>query len=229
MKRDPERLHVSVNMAMSLDGRITTRRRERMTLGSKHDRRLMDELRAEADAVIVGAGTVRHDGFPIVVRNEDILQKAAARRPDPHPVNVILSRTLDIPTARPIFLRKETEKVIFTTSEAPASRVRRLSKVAEVVVLKRRTLSPSVVLEHLRRRGMERVLLEGGGEVHFAFAREHVVDEIYITLTPRLIGGQGAPTILDGRGFLKKDHIRLKLVSCTQVSHEVFLRYRVLY
>jgi len=214
-------------MAMSLDGRISTRRRERMTLGTRHDRRLMDELRATNDAVIVGAGTVRHDGFPILVRDDDIRREAARRRPDPHPVNVILSRALDLPATRPIFQRKETQKLVFTTRQAPAARVRRFARLAEVIVLPRQTLSPRAVLTELSKRGMKRVLLEGGGEIHYAFAREGVVDELYITITPRLIGGRGAPTILDGSGFLNRNHIRLELISCEQIENELFVRYRV--
>jgi 2,5-diamino-6-(ribosylamino)-4(3H)-pyrimidinone 5'-phosphate reductase len=221
------RPHVAVNMAMSLDGRISTRKREQITLGTKNDRRLMDELRARYDAVIVGAGTVRYDGFPILVRHDDIRKKRVGRGKDPHPVNVILSRTLNLPTDRAIFQRRDTNKVIYTTKAAPASRVRRFEKLAEVVVLTGRVLSPAAVLDDLWKRGMKKVLLEGGGEIHFAFARAHAVDEIYVTITPRLIGGVGAPTILDGKGFLKHEHRKLELVSCKRVGDELFLRYRV--
>jgi 2,5-diamino-6-(ribosylamino)-4(3H)-pyrimidinone 5'-phosphate reductase len=221
------RPYVAVNMAMSLDGRITTRKREQITLGTEHDRRLMDELRARYDAVIVGAGTVRHDGFPILVRHDDIRKKRVGRGRDPHPVNVILSRTLNLPTDRAIFRRPDTNKIIYTTKAAPVTRIRRFEKLAEVVVLPRRTLSPAAVLDDLWKRGMRKVLLEGGGELHFAFAYAHAVDEIYVTLTPRLIGGTGAPSILDGKGFLKKEHRKLELVSCKRIGNELFLRYRV--
>ena len=122
----------------------------------------MDELRSDSDAVIVGAGTVRHDGFPILVRDDDVRQGAVARGRDPHPVNVVVSRSLDIPTMRPIFRRRETRKLIFTTNAAPMSRVRRFEKFAEVVVLRRRTLSPTAVLEHLGKLGMKKVLLDLG-------------------------------------------------------------------
>jgi riboflavin biosynthesis pyrimidine reductase len=60
----------------------------------------------------------------------------------------------------------------------------------------------------------------------FAFAKAGLVDEWYITITPRLIGGRNAPSFLDGEGFLKRDHIELKLVSEKRVGDELFLRYR---
>jgi riboflavin-specific deaminase-like protein len=214
-------------MAMSLDGKITTHRREDISLGTKHDRRLMDELRADADAVIVGSGTVKHDGFPILMRYEDLEARRVSRGRSPHPINVTMSRTLSLPVNRPFFQHPETDKIVFTTQNAPASRVKRFSRFAEVLVLPRRTISPRAVLENLQQRSINRVLLEGGGEVHFAFAKEGVIDEVYITLTPRLIGGAAAPTILDGKGFLAADHLNLRLLSTKRIGDELFLKYSV--
>jgi riboflavin-specific deaminase-like protein len=213
-------------MAISLDGRISTRRREQITLGSRHDRHLMDVLRSRADAVIVGAGTVRHDGFPVLVRDRTVRRKRTASGLPPHPVNVVLSRALDMPLARAIFKRDDTRRIVYTTRLATQARVKRFGRVAEVVVLRGKSISPTTVLRDLRRRGIKRVLLEGGGELHFAFAKERVVDEVYVTLTPRLIGGD-APSLLDGTGFLKDDHPELELVSTRRVGDELFLRYRV--
>jgi riboflavin-specific deaminase-like protein len=215
-------------MATSLDGRISTRTREHITLGSRHDRHLMDVLRARADAVIVGAGTVRHDGFPVLVRDPDVRRERVARGRTPHPVNVILSNRLDLPTSRKIFRRPDTEKLIFTSSQATRARVRRFAGIAEVVVLRASTVRPAAVLRELRARNVRNVLLEGGGELHFSFAREHLVDEIYVTITPRLIGGD-APSLLDGAGFLKKNHLKLELVSHRRIGDELYLRYRVKY
>ena len=222
-----ERPHVAVNMAMSLDGKISTYRREDISLGTEHDRRLMDVLRADADAVIVGSGTVRHDGFPIRIRYSDLEAGRVAHGRTPHPVNVTMSRELNVPSTRPFFRNPDTEKIVFTTRAAPATRIKLISRFAEVVTLRNRKISPTAVLAELSRRGMRRVLLEGGGELHFAFAREGVIDDLYITLTPRLIGGVTAPTVLDGKGFLAADHIDLRLVTRKQIGDELFLRYSV--
>ncbi|MCI0452636.1 MAG: dihydrofolate reductase family protein [Candidatus Latescibacteria bacterium] len=214
-------------MAVSVDGRITTREREHVSLGSERDRRLMDELRARADAVVVGAGTVRHDGSPMRIRYEDLRERRAARRLPVHPVNVVLSRALDLSVRSRFFASQETRRIVFTTKRAPKARVRAFERVAEVVVLPGTELSPRSVMAALARRGCRRVLLEGGGEVHFAFAEAGLVGEVYVTVTPRLIGGKNAPSLLDGEGFLWKDHVRLRLVSARRAGEEVFLRYRV--
>jgi riboflavin-specific deaminase-like protein len=218
---------VVVNMAVSVDGRITTRAREHVALGSERDRRLMDELRTRADAVIIGAGTVRHDGHPMIIRYADLRARRRALGKPVHPVNVVMSRALDMPVRARFFLSRDTRRIVFTTRSAPAARVRRFERVAEVIVLPGNDLSPRRVLSALARRGLRRVLLEGGGEVHFAFAKAGLVSDVYVTVTPRLIGGQEAPSLLDGEGFLWKDHLRLRLVSARRVGEEVFLRYRV--
>jgi len=220
------RTTVTVNMAISVDGRINTRRREPFALGSEHDRRLMDVLRARADAVIVGAGTVRHDGHPMVIRYADLRAQRVALGLSPHPVNVVLSRRLDLPLRRKFFAVAHAQRIVVTTRLAPAASVRRLASAAEVIVLPSNTLAPARVVEALAARGLCRLLLEGGGEVHFAFAKAGIVDQWYVTVTPRLIGGTGAPSFLDGTGFLKRDHLQLELVSQRRVGDEIFLRYR---
>jgi 2,5-diamino-6-hydroxy-4-(5-phosphoribosylamino)pyrimidine 1'-reductase len=224
--RTPPALPVVVNMAVSVDGRITTRTRERVALGSERDRRLMDELRARADAVIVGAGTVRHHGHPVVIRYQDLRRRRLARRRPPHPVNVVLSRSLRLPLRARFFTAPATRRIVFTTRGAPKARVRRFERVAEVVVLPGASISPRRVMQALRARGIRRVLLEGGGEIHFAFAKAGLVGEVYVTVTARLIGGKAAPSLLDGEGFLWKDHVRLRLVSARRAGEEVFLHYR---
>ena len=219
------RSHVIVNMAVSVDGRINSRTRERFPLGSEHDRRLMDVLRERADAVIIGAGTVRHDGHPMLLRYPDLVARRKKRGASPHPVNVVLSGDLDLPV-RPFFVGDATRRIVFTTRRASAARMRKFERVAEVVILPGKEPSPRRVVEALRERGLKRLILEGGGEVHFAFAKAGLVDEWYITVTPRLIGGRTAPSFLDGEGFLRSNHIELKLASLRKVGDELFLRYR---
>jgi riboflavin-specific deaminase-like protein len=220
------RSHIIVNMAVSVDGRINTRRRERFALGSEHDRRLMDVLRERADAVIVGAGTIRHDGHPMLLRYADLCARRVARGQDPHPVNVVLSSDLGIPLRQKFFASAQVKRIVFTTRRAPVARARRFERVAEVVVLPGAVPSPARVVAALRERGLKRLILEGGGEVHFAFAKAGLVDEWYVTVTPRLIGGKDAPSFLDGEGFLKRDHRELRLVSQRRIGDELFLRYR---
>ena len=227
MKQPFDFPYVIMNMAMSLDGKTSTRRRESITLGTSHDRLLMDKLRAQVDAVIIGAGTLRADGFPLLVRNADIRRRRSGRGLDPHPVNVLLSRTLDIPTRRKFFSHPDTRKVIYTRRSAGPVKRRRFEKYAEVVPVPGRISYLKYVLSDLTSRGFKKALVEGGGELNYSFFREGLVNEIYLTITPRIIGGGKAPTMVDGRGFLKHNHIELSLRSAKRIGDELFLRYMV--
>jgi 2,5-diamino-6-(ribosylamino)-4(3H)-pyrimidinone 5'-phosphate reductase len=219
-------VRVILNVAMTVDGKIASVRRESFPLGSPEDRRRMDRLRAEADAVIVGSGTMRVDGYPLVVR-DPLLAEARRRRGRPHPVNVLMSRSLEVPLDRPFFHHPETERIVFTTADAPASRLRAMQPLAEVIRLPGPDLHPEEVLRALEERGIERVLLEGGGRLNAAFFAAGLVDEVYLTLTPWILGGRDAPTPVDGTGFLFQDRVALELLSCEPVDSEIFLHYAV--
>ena len=227
MSREQNRPHVGVNMAMSADGKTSTYRRELFSLGSPSDRYLMDVLRAKVDAVVIGARTLSSDGWAIRVRHPDIRMQRVEQKRTPHPLNVVLSTDLRIPARAEFFTYPETEKLVITTRRAPATRVERFGRLAEVVVLPRERIRARDALRVLADRGAKRVLVEGGGTLNFSFFRENLVDEVYLTITPRILGGATAPTPVDGRGFLKNSHVRLKLVSSSRNGDELFLRYRV--
>jgi 2,5-diamino-6-(ribosylamino)-4(3H)-pyrimidinone 5'-phosphate reductase len=224
MTRKP---HVGVNMAMSADGKVSTYRRETFSLGSAWDRRLMDVLRARADAVVIGARTLALDGWAIRVRDPAIRKRRAERRGRPHPLNVVVSTDAKLPARAEFFTYPDTEKLVVTTRRAPAARVDRLRKIAEVAVLPGERILARDVLGILAARGARRVLVEGGGTLNFSFFREGLVDEIYITVTPRILGGADAPTPVDGKGFARNTQIRLRLATLRRRGDEIFLKYCV--
>lgn len=215
-------------MAMSADGKISTHRRETFSLGSPEDRHLMDVLRARADAVIIGAGTLKVDGWAIRVRDREVRKRRASRGRPPHPLNVVLTTALDLPAKTQFLADPRTEKLIITTRSAPPARIARFGKSAGIHVLPHKRIRARAALDVLAARGVRRVLLEGGGELNFSFFAANLVDEIYITVTPRILGGADAPTVVDGKGFLESAHPRLELASCRRRGNEVFLRYRVI-
>jgi 2,5-diamino-6-(ribosylamino)-4(3H)-pyrimidinone 5'-phosphate reductase len=221
------RPHVGVNMAMSADGKVSTARRETFSLGSPWDRYLMDVLRARADAVVIGARTLSLDGWAIRVRHPAVRKRRLRQHRRPHPLNVVVSTDLDLPCEVEFFSFPETEKLVITTRRAGEARVRKFRKIAEVVVLPVGRIRPQDVLGVLGDRGVRRVLVEGGGTLNFSFLRDNLVDEIFLTVAPVIVGGAAAPTPVDGRGFLKDSLVRLKLVSSRRRGDEVFLKYCV--
>lgn len=217
--------HVTINMAMSADGKISTYRRETFSLGSRTDRYLMDVLRARSGAVVIGARTLSLDGWAIRIRDEEVKRNRVKVR---HPLNVVVSTDLDLPARSQFFTFEETDKLIITTKKASTRRIRKFEKLSDVVVVPRARVRPADILEILAQRKIKRVLVEGGGTLNYSFFRENLVDELYVTVTPRILGGSDAPTPVDGAGFLANSHVHLELVSSRRRGDEVFLRYRVI-
>lgn len=217
-----------MNMAMTADGKITSARREEPSFASRRDKRTMDRYRAEADAVLVGAGTLRADDPPLGVRDPEM---RAYRRSLGKPeglLNVLVTATAAVPaTAR--FFRDPAAmgRIVATVDDAPAERLEALSKVAEVWTLGRGVVDLAVLLRRLKARGVERLLVEGGGELNWGFVRDDLLDELYLTVAPALLGGRDAPTPCEGEGLAMSDRRRLALVATEVVDGEIFCRYRV--
>ncbi len=220
------RPYILLNYAVSLDGKISTAQRDPVRFTSRIDRRLMDEIRADADAVLIGAGTLRSEDPPVRIR--------AARRRDerrrlgkpPHPVSILLSRTMRLPREGRYWEDDRVERMIVTTEQVDDERVLPFEDKAEVIRVGRNTVDLHALCRILSDRGVGRLLVEGGGEVNMAFWEAGLVDEVYLTLCPVVIGGRNAPTAADGTGFAADRLRKLTLVESRRVGQEFFLRYR---
>jgi riboflavin-specific deaminase-like protein len=209
-------MFVFSNLAMSLDGKIAAKGRGFFPLGSPNDLKEMLRLRRSSDAILIGASTLRP------------YRKASLARPGPkQPLNVLLSSSLAGLSPRwPFFRDERIRRMIFTTSKASPARRRIFEKSSEVIVLGSGRLRASRILEVLAKRGIKRLVIEGGGAVMWEFVQGDLIDEYHVTVTPRLLGGQDAPTLIDGEGFTPARSLKLKLVSCRRVGQELFLVYR---
>ena len=208
-------MKVTSNTAISLDGRINTRERRFVFFGSEEDHRRMSRLRSEADAVLVGGATFRnwpHASLP------DPADRAALRA---RPWNVVVTRTLDVPLAAD-FLAEPGIRPLFLTRAASVQAGFR----AEVEGWDGTgaDLPIAWILEQLARRGVERLLVEAGGDLLFQFLAADAIDELHVTLCPLVVGGD-APSLVDGIGFDAAQMRRLRLLAAEPVGDEVFLHY----
>jgi 2,5-diamino-6-(ribosylamino)-4(3H)-pyrimidinone 5'-phosphate reductase len=220
---------VLVNMAMTVDGKITSAAREYPRLTSRYDRDQMDRLRAGVDAVLVGASTLRADRPLLHVRSPEIAAERAQRGKPGGLLKIAVSRSLDIPADHPFFDDPDGGGLLLATVlEAPVERSRALEGRAEIWRLGSSQVDLHELLARLADRGIERLLVEGGGEMNWAFAEADLVDELHVTLAPSLLGGRDAPTILDGGGFAMPKRLRLRLEQVHREDDELYLRYAVL-
>jgi len=224
---------VRLNMASSVDGKIATVGGGKVAFGSGEDRTRMEELRAEADAVLIGAGTLRAEDPPLLIRDPARRDRRAAVKGTPHPRNVVVSTRLSEPVATLRFFQEPaTDKIVFTTDRsAPDQRelAARFARVEVVPADDAGRIDVAAVVDRLAGLGVEHLLLEGGGELNFSMFRAGLVDEVYLTLFPFVIGGKTAPTVCDGPGFGEDAVPRLALKqSRVGDGGELFLRYAVL-
>jgi riboflavin-specific deaminase-like protein len=214
-----------LNVAMSLDGKIASSRREFPRFPSRADRRMMDRIRARSDAVLVGSGTLRAADYPLRIRSAGLRRERRLDGRSEQPLNILLSSSLAVPLRGRFFAARDTRRLVVTTQAAPRSRVRTLEGSAEVLVLGRRRVSLSRLVRELNSRGVRELLLEGGGETNFDFFRRDLVDEVYLTLCPLVIGGAGSPTPVDGEGFAAGRFPRFLPVECRRQGGELFLHF----
>lgn len=205
------------NLATSLDGKIATASRVQFWLGTAADHKQMQVLRKKCDVLLFGAGTLRtyHKFCGI---HGSIKQ----------PANAIISRSLEGISPRwEFFSDPKKHRILFVTElrEIPRSRLKSFEKCSEIQsLLKSKPVAPQAI-QQLSKRGFERLLVEGGGDVMWNFASLNLIDEYHVTLTPKIVGGSQAPTLVEGAGFRPEDILKLRLKRCLRRGDELFLTY----
>lgn len=206
-------MRITLNCAMSADGKIAFADRTRARLSGPEDKKRVHELRTRADAVLVGIGTVLADDPELLVD--------AALVPRPRqPLRVVLDSRLRTPSgARVLGGGGRTLVLCAQGHERPL-------EGAEVVACGSGRVSLPRAMELLEARGVEWVLVEGGGEVNAGFLRQGLADELLVYVAPRILGG-GAPTPADGPAWTAADARGLELTGLARVGEGVLLHYRV--
>jgi 2,5-diamino-6-(ribosylamino)-4(3H)-pyrimidinone 5'-phosphate reductase len=229
MSAATDRPFVYMNMAMTADGKITSAAREYPRFTSPRDRRTMDRLRAEADAVLVGAGTLRADDPPLHVRDPEMLAyRRSLGRPDGL-LNIVVTASADLDPASRFFRTDSAAgRIVATVEDVAPERAARLEEVAEVWRLGRGLVDLRELLRRLHARGVKRLLVEGGGELNWGFVRDDLLDELYVTVAPVLLGGADAPTLLEGEGLSMAAQRKLALTGMERHGDEIYCRYTVL-
>ena len=219
---------VFVNMAMTADGKIATANRSVHSFGSRRDLEHLYELRATADAVICGARTVEISRSILGNGGEKFRRRRLKNRLAPFNLRVLVSGSGSINPDAEIFKKRFSPIIILTTARVSKTVLRQLRAIAdEVKVCGRRAISFHAAFQWLRRKwGVKRILCEGGGELNDALFRTGLVNELHVTICPKIFGGRRAPTIADGEGFHGlAEARRLQIKSFKRVDSEVFAVY----
>lgn len=206
------------NMVSSADGAAT---RDGLTakLGGPADQRLLSLLRALSDVVIVGAATVRAEGYgPLLPR--DWWGDLREGRP-PAPPLAVVSRSLDFDFDAPVFTEAVTPTIVITCEAAPMDRLRACEKRAEVITVGGEWVDVAPALDALAERGLVRQLTEGGPRLLASFVAAGRLDELCLTISPQLTAGDAA-RVLHGPAM---EPMSLRLGHVLEDGDFVFFRY----
>ncbi len=233
-------MELVVNAAMSADGKLSSRRREQIRISGAADFDRVDRIRAESDGVMVGVGTVLADDPSLTLDSTARIEARTARGDPPHPARVVVDSTLRTPHDAQI-LSDTAETYILTTTAASAERASQLQTAGATVIqvdsdgtqsrvepddtagaTERVALADGVAA--LESHGIERLMVEGGGELIFSLVAAELVDHLSVFVGSLIIGGREAPTLADGEGFTD-GFPSLELVDVTPLDDGVVLEY----
>ncbi|RLF59295.1 MAG: 2,5-diamino-6-(ribosylamino)-4(3H)-pyrimidinone 5'-phosphate reductase [Thermoplasmata archaeon] len=211
------RPYVILNSAMSLDGKIATKTGD-SAFSSQEDWVRVHKLRKEVDAVMVGINTVIKDNPRLTVR------LVACEK---QPTRIVVDSKGRIPlTAR--ILEREAPTIIAVSERAPKRRLALLSKKAEIIVCGGSKVDLNCLLNKLFERGIRKILLEGGGTLNWGMLKEKLVDKVIVAISPVIVGGRNAITLVEGEGFgFVREGIKLKLLRYYKAGYNMILEYEV--
>jgi 5-amino-6-(5-phosphoribosylamino)uracil reductase len=209
---------------MSLDGYLDDAAQERLLLSNDADFDRVDEVRAGCDAILVGATTIRQDDPRLLVRSAERRADRVARGEQPHPVKVTVTSRCDIDPAARFFTLGEVDKLVYCATPRLGPARQRLGAVATVV-----DGGDPVDLHHvtadLAKRGVRRLMVEGGGTMHTQFLTAGLVDELQLVVAPFFVGDSRAPRFVSDGDFPWGPRKRAALAEVRQIGDVVLLRY----
>jgi 5-amino-6-(5-phosphoribosylamino)uracil reductase len=221
-------IHTSLVLAMSLDGKIADYQRQAARFSSQADLEHLETRVAAADGVLFGGGTLRAYGTTLSVRNPLLLSQRQQQGRPLQPLHIVWSPSGNLdPNFR--FFRQPIPRALLTTPGGAAA-WQQGEDFQQIWAIPEGQATPwdwDWAWHQFAQYGIRHLALLGGGRLTADLLRWGLVDEIYITLCPLVLGGATSPTPVDGEGFLAAMAPRLQLLSTRTLDDEVYLHYQV--
>ncbi len=223
-----DRPFVFINAAMSADGKISTVERRQTTISGKDDFERVDSLKAGSDAIMIGIGTVYADNPSLTVKSEKRREERRKAGKDANPLRIVVDSKAKTPVDAEILNKGEGKRLIAVSERAIVEDMEGLGEKAEVLICGKEEVDLKKLLFLLGLRGVSRLMVEGGATLNWSLISQGLVDEIYTYVGNLIIGGENAPTLVDGEGFaVEGKMIKLELLSAEPMDEGVLLRWRV--
>ena len=215
-------MQVLINAAMTIDGKIATNLGD-SKISTKQDLRRLHRLRSSVDAVIIGISTVIADNPRLTVR--------LVKRHGTTPVRIIVDSIGRIPLDSKILKSaSKINTIVAVTKRASDERVYKIKSAGAIVIVAgTKTVNLKELFFILKKMGFNKILVEGGGELNWSILQLGIVNELMVTIAPRIIGGRTATTLVEGDGYKRiSDGIKMELIKVSRQNNgEVVLYYKL--
>ncbi|MEM3737396.1 MAG: 2,5-diamino-6-(ribosylamino)-4(3H)-pyrimidinone 5'-phosphate reductase [Candidatus Bathyarchaeia archaeon] len=215
-----KRPYVILNAAMTLDGKIASRSGD-SRISCEEDLGRVHRLRANVDAIMIGINTLLVDDPKLTAR------RVNGRNPVPV---IVDSQARTPPNSKFLSIKRERNPIIAVAGCASKRRIEVLKEAGcEVIVTGRgRRVNLSVLMDRLWKRGIQTVLLEGGGTLIWSMVKERLIDEVKVAIAPIMLGGVDAVTLVEGKGYASiSDALKLEFLGMEVCGEDVVLSYKV--
>ena len=226
-------LNATVILAISADGKIADAVRSPARFGSAQDKAHLEQQVAASDAVLFGNGTLQAYGTTMRVISPELVKQRELQGKPPQPVQIVCSRSSQFdPNLR--FFQQPVPRWLLTGQDCretalPSPDPTKDSKFDRIIYAK--TAGGEIdwidAFQQLANFDIKRLAILGGGKLVASVLAAGLVDELWLTVCPLILGGADAPTPVEGEGFLADLAPKLELLAVKQVGQEVFLHYRV--
>ena len=227
--RQSRRPFVTVNFAVTWDGKVSTRNRTPSDFSSRRDKQRLLEIRSTGDALLVGRATIAADNMRMGLPDAKLRKARIQRGQTEFPIRVIVTNHGKLDPALEVFQSDFSPIHVFSTQQMPASVREQLKTKATLHLHNGDSLKLANVLEALQQDfGVSRVVCEGGPTVFKSLLADDLVDEICLTLCPRIFGGARALSLSGAKGEFLPQSTRCRISSMEVLEDECFLRYQVI-
>ena len=215
-------MQVLINAAMTIDGKIATNLGD-SKISTKQDLRRLHRLRSSVDAVIIGISTVIADNPRLTAR--------LVKRHGTTPVRIIVDSIGRIPLDSKILKSaSKINTIVAVTKRASDERVDKIKSAGAIVIVAgTKTVDLTELFSILKKMGFNKILVEGGGELNWSILQLGIVNELMVTIAPRIVGGRTATTLVEGDGYKRvSDGIKMELIKVSRQNNgEVVLYYKM--
>jgi 2,5-diamino-6-(ribosylamino)-4(3H)-pyrimidinone 5'-phosphate reductase len=210
-------MHVILSAAISIDGKISTRTND-SKLSSQEDSIRLHKLRSKVDAILIGKNTLLQDDPLLTVRHTK----------GKNPTRIILdSKGTISKNSKIIKTSNKIPTIIAVSKKISKMNLAKLKKLpVEIIISGEHSVNLKLLMKKLATKKIETILVEGGGTVNWEFIKNNIFDELIITLSPYLIGGNDATSLVEGNGFAKiVNSPNLKLKSVKRLKNYLVINY----